>query len=157
SGLPFEQAAATVQPSDGIDVRHEFVLVRKWPYKLDLQVAAGLANADAILLAEAVEQLNALLEHAVPAVAMRVFELLILTEFPFLKQGSRRVLPEKVGGQSPFKGATEEHGGPGVFFLPAIEIAMTVESGAGQVLDDLGIAVHHQATSDSGGSSAAIG
>src|SRR5437879_8184681 len=88
---------------------------------------------------------------------MRVLDLLILTEFPFLKQGSRRVLAQKEGGQSPFKGATEEHGCPGVFFLPAIEIAMTVASRAGQVLADLGIAVHHQATSDSGGSSAAIG
>src|SRR5439155_544305 len=125
--------------------------------RLDLQVAAGLANADAILLAEAFEQLNALLEHAVPAVAMRVSELLILIDLPLRKQGSRRVLPEKVGGQSPFKGTPEEHGCPGVFFLPAIQIAMTVAARAGQVLADLGIAVHHQATSDSGGSSAAIG
>src|SRR5205807_7371383 len=138
SGLPFEQAAATVQPSDGIDVRHEFVLVRKWPYKLNLQIAAGLANANAILLAEAVEQLNALLEHAIPAVAMRVFELLILTELPFLKQGSRCVLAQKEGRQSAFKGASEEHGCPGIFFFPAIEITMTVAARAGQVLADLG-------------------
>src|SRR5437763_12641028 len=88
---------------------------------------------------------------------MRVLELLILTGLPFLKQGSRRILPQKEGGQSSFKGAPEEHGRPGVFLLPAIEIAMTVASRAGQVLADLGIAVHHQATSDSGGSSAAIG
>src|SRR5207237_6369311 len=131
------------QSPEGIDVRHELVLAGKRSYKLDLQVAPGLANAHAILLAEAVEQLNALLEHAVPAVAMRVFELLILTELPFLKQGSRRVLPEKVGGQSPFKGAPEEHGCPGVFFLPAIQITMTVAARTGQVLAYLGVAVHH--------------
>src|SRR5439155_9713158 len=101
--------------------------------------------------------LNALLEHGIPAIAMRVLELLILIRLPLLKQGRRRVLPEKVGGQSPFKDASEEHGCPGVFLLPAIEIAMTVASRAGQVLADLGIAVHHQATSDSGGSSAGIG
>src|SRR5439155_27179457 len=142
SRLPFEQAAAIVQPSDGIDVGYEFVLVRKWPCKLDLQIAARLANPNAILLAEAVEQLNALLEHAIPAIAMRVLELLILIELPFLKQGSRCVLLEKEGGQSAFKGATKEHGCPGVFLLPAIEIAMTVAAWAGQVLAYLGVAVH---------------
>src|SRR5439155_27165871 len=98
-----------------------------------------------------------LLEHAIPSIAMRVFELLILIELPFLKQSSRRVLAQKEGGQSPFKGATEQHGGPSVFLLPAIEITMTVAARAGEVLADLGIAVDHEATSDSGGSSAAVG
>src|SRR2546427_11830148 len=88
---------------------------------------------------------------------MRVFKLLILIQLPFLKQGSRRVLPQKEGGQSAFKGASEEHGGPDVFLLPAIEIAMTVAPRAGQVLTDLGIAVDHEATSDPGESSAAVG
>src|SRR5207245_11564191 len=116
---------------------------RKRPYKLHLQVAARLANANAILLAEPFEQPNALLEHAIPAVAMRVLELLILIELPFSKQGSRCVLPQEIGSQSPFKGTPEEHGCPGVFLLPAIEIAMTVAARAGQVLADLGVAVYH--------------
>src|SRR5205823_2031256 len=90
SGLPLQQTAAVVQLSDGIDVRHELVLARKRPDKLELQVAAGLTNADAIVLAEAIEQLNALLEHAVPGIPMRVLELLIVAELPFLKQHSRR-------------------------------------------------------------------
>jgi len=88
---------------------------------------------------------------------MRVLELLIVTELPFLKQHSRRVFAQKVGGQSAFKGAPEEHGCPAVFLLPAIEIAMTVAARAGQVLADLGVAIDHEATSDSGGSSAAVG
>src|SRR5205809_7816862 len=88
---------------------------------------------------------------------MRVFELLILIELPFLKQGSRRVLPQEEGGQSPLKGAPEEHGGPGRFFLPTIKIAMTVTARARQVLVDLGRAVDDQATSDPGASSAAAG
>src|SRR2546425_9042321 len=155
--LPFEQTVAVVQSPSGIDVCHKFVLTGKRPYKLDLQVAAGLTNADAIFLTEAVEQLNALLEHAIPAIAMRVLELLILIELPRLKQGSRCVLAQEVGGQSAFKGAPEEHGCPGVFLFPAIEIAMTVAARASQVLADLGVAVYHQATSDPGGSSAAVG
>src|SRR2546425_7095658 len=114
SGLPLEQAALIIQPPDGIDVRHELVLAGERPHKLDLQVVPGLANAHAILLAEAVEQLNALLEHAIPGIALRVLELLILIELPFLKQHSRRVLPQKEGGQSAFESAPEEHGCPGV-------------------------------------------
>src|SRR5207247_11067581 len=81
---------------------------------------------------------------------MRVFELLILIELPFLKQGSRRVLPQEEGGQSPFKGATGEHGGPGVFFLPTIKIEMTVRGRGRQGLGDLGRAVDRQGTTDSG-------
>src|SRR5438309_6231119 len=98
-----------------------------------------------------------LLEHGIPAVALRVLKLLILRELPFLKQGSRRVLAQKEGGQSAFKGAPEEHGGPGVFLLPAIEITMTITARAGEVLAELGVAIDHEATSDSGGSSAAVG
>src|SRR6266536_3614078 len=88
---------------------------------------------------------------------MRELQLLILIELPFLKQGSRRVLAEEVGGQSTFEGTSEEHGCPGVFLLPAIQIAMTVAARAGQILADLGIAIGHEATSDSGGSSLAVG
>src|SRR5437870_13039622 len=69
---------------------------------------------------------NALLEHAVPAIALRVLELLILIELPFLKQHGRRVLPQKVGGHSAFEGASEEHGGPGGFRLATIQITMAV-------------------------------
>src|SRR5207249_11030676 len=119
-------------------------------------IAARLANAHAIVLPEAIEQLNALLEHAVPGIPMRVLELLIVTELPFLKQHSSRVFVQKVGGQSAFKGASEEHGCPAVFLLPAIEIAVTVASRAGQGLADRGVAVEQEATSDSGGSSAAV-
>src|SRR5438552_10210355 len=41
--------------------------------------------------------------------------------------------------------------------LPAIEITMTVTARAAQILADLGVAVHHQATSDPGASSVAVG
>src|SRR5437899_11546460 len=88
---------------------------------------------------------------------MRVLELLILIELPLLKQDSRRVLAEEIGGQSAFKGAPEEHGCPGVFLFPAIQITMTVAARAGQILADLGVAINHQATSDPGASSAAVG
>ena len=40
-----------------------------------LQIAAGLANANVIVLAEAVEQLNALLEHAIQVSPMRILNV----------------------------------------------------------------------------------
>ena len=61
-----------------------------------LQIAAGLANANAIVLAEAVEQLNALLEHAIPGIAMRVLELLILVP-TFNTAGFFAVRPDEDG------------------------------------------------------------
>src|SRR5207253_103172 len=157
SGLPLDEGASAIQLPNGIDEGDELVRCRQLPRKFDLQIAPRLRNANPVILAEAVEQLNALFEHAIPGIAMRVLELLILTEIPFLKQGSRRVLAEEEGGQSAFKGAAEEHGGPSIFLLPTIQITMTIASRAGEVLADLGVAVDHEATSDSGGSTAAVG
>src|SRR5436190_20313951 len=65
---------------------------------------------------------------------------------PLLKQGSRCVLAQEIGGQSALKGASEEHGCPGVFLLPTVERAMAVSARAGQVVADLGVAVGHRAT-----------
>src|SRR5205807_757357 len=157
SGLPLDEGASAIQLPNGIDEGHELVLAGNRSCKLDLQVAAGLADANPVILAETIEQLDSLLEHAVPGVAVRVLELLILKELPFLKHGSGCVLAQKEGGQSAFKGASEQHGCPAVLFLPAIEITMTIAPRAGQILADLAIAVYHQATSDPGESSAAVG
>src|SRR5438105_9602932 len=88
---------------------------------------------------------------------MRIIELLILIELPFLKQGSRGILAQEIGGQRAFEGTPEEHGCTRVFLLPAIQITMAVAARAGEVLADLGVAIDHQATSDPAGSSAAVG
>src|SRR5207245_7457445 len=109
-----------------IDEGDELIRCRQLPRKFDLQIAPRLRNANPVILAEAIEQLDSLLEHAVPGVAVRVLELLILIELPFLKHGSGCVLPKKEGGQSAFKGASEQHGCPAVLFLPAIQITMTI-------------------------------
>src|SRR2546427_2582066 len=157
SGLPLDEGASAIQLPNGIDEGDELIRCRQLPRKFDLQIAPRLRNANPVILAEAVEQLNALFEHAIPRVAMRVLKFLILTELPFLKQGCRGILAQEVGGQSAFEGAAEEHGGPVIFLLPTIQITMTIASRAGEVLADLGVAINHQATSDPGGSSAAVG
>src|SRR5213592_695030 len=72
SGLPLDQGAGAVQHSDRVDVGYEVILFRNCPGEPDLQVAAWLANADAVVLTEPVQELDPLLQHAVPSVAVRV-------------------------------------------------------------------------------------
>ncbi len=48
------------------------------------------------------------------------------------------------GGHCLFEGTAEQHGGPEVFLLPAIEVAVAVTARAGQILGNLGVAVGHR-------------
>ena len=68
---------------------------------------------------------------------------LILTGRPFGEQDCSGIFPAKIGAQSLFEGAAEEHRRTGIFLLPAIEIAMPIAPRAGEVLADLGVAVGH--------------
>src|SRR5438552_12925967 len=123
SGLPLDQAAGAVQLSDRVDVGYEVILFGNWSHELDLQVAARLANADAVVLAEPLEELDSLLQHAVPGISVRVLQALVLASRPFAKQDSRGVFAEEVGSQSPLEGSPEQ-GGPGILLLPAVEVVM---------------------------------
>src|SRR6266705_797580 len=60
SGLPLDQAAGAVQLSDRVDVGYEVILFGNGSHELDLQVAARLANADAVVLAEPLYELDSL-------------------------------------------------------------------------------------------------
>src|ERR1039458_9056885 len=107
-------------------------------------MAVWLVNLNAPILGETLEQLNALLEHVVPGVVARVGQLQVLTWRPLLKQDSRRIFVAEQSRHRLFEAAAEKHGGAGVFFLPAIEIAVAITARAGQVLGDLGVAVVHR-------------
>src|SRR5437660_7402373 len=63
SSFPFEQATPPIEVTDRIDVGHELVVPADWQSEFDLQVAPRLTDADAVILTEAFEQLNALLQH----------------------------------------------------------------------------------------------
>ena len=101
SGFPFEQAARPVQLSNGINIGDEIVLARNWPRELDLQVATRLADANAVVLAESVQKLNALLQHAIPCITVRVVQALVLTSRsiretkrrPHLRAGNKQPAP----------------------------------------------------------------
>src|SRR2546427_2621920 len=109
SGLPLDQAACPVQLSDRVDVGYEVILFGDWSHELDLQVAARLANADAVVLAEPLEELDSLLQHAVPGITLRVLQASVLASRPLAEQDGRRVFAEEVGSQSPFERSAEEH------------------------------------------------
>jgi hypothetical protein len=74
SGFPLQQATSAVQRSNGVDMGDEVVPVRKRLAELDLEILARLANVDAIILGEALEQLDTLPDHAVPSTAIRIFK-----------------------------------------------------------------------------------
>src|SRR5208283_679619 len=90
------------------------------------------------------EQLDALLQHAVPGVVARVGQAHVLAQAPLLEQHSRRVFTAKQGGNGLLEGSTKEHGGASVFLLPAVEVAVPVTAGAAKVLADLGVGVGHR-------------
>jgi len=104
-----------------------------------------------VVLGEAVEQLYAGLQHAIPAVAFRIVDLgfLLLAGHPFPVEHRRGILALEVGSHRLLEGSSEQHCRPGVLLLPAIEVAMLIAARARQILTDLGIAVGHDATSDS--------
>src|SRR5438094_3933032 len=82
---------------------------------------------------------------------------MVLIDGPFTKQRHGWVFMAEISGQGLFKGSAEEHGGPGVLLLPAVEITVAVPARAAKVVANLGIAVDHQATSDPGRSVSATG
>src|SRR5579872_3234687 len=71
---------------------------------------------------------------------------LVLTCTPLTKQHTGSICAQKVGSDGTFKGPPEKHGGPRIFFLPAIEITMSIAPRAGQILADLRVAVSHHVT-----------
>jgi len=60
----------------------------------------GLEDADTVFLGEAVEQLHAALEHAIPVIVGGVLHLEVTILGPFVEQDLGGVLAEEKGGLS---------------------------------------------------------
>ena len=103
---------------------------------------------DPVVLGKAFEQLDTLLQHAVPGVAVGVLQSAVLVDGPLAKQGRGGVFVSKESPERVFEGPAEQHGGASVFFLPAVKVAVAIAAGTGEVLADLSVAVGHQATSE---------
>src|ERR1700687_3429528 len=111
-----------------------------------------LSDANPIILGEAIEQLHAGLQHAVPAIPLGIVKTGFPVRGPLAVEHRGSILPLEVGSHGLLECSAEQHGGPGVFLFPAIEVTMLVAARAGQILADLGIAVGHEDTSDPPGS-----
>ncbi len=100
--------------------------------ELDLLAGYRAPNPNAPVLNESLQQLNALLQHAVPGVVAGVGQTHVLARGPLLEQHSRWVFMAEEGSHGLFEGTTKEHGGARVFLLPAVEIAMAITARAGR-------------------------
>src|SRR6202158_2969956 len=87
--------------------------------------------------------MDPLVEEAVPGFSFAEFKTGIAVRIPFFEKHGSAILLTKVGPQSFFKAATEDHRCPGLFFPPAIQIAVTIAARAAQVLTDLCVAIDH--------------
>src|SRR5208283_5059447 len=145
--LPFQNAWRAVQFTNGVDVSYKIVAGRQGPIELNLLGGTRTANANAAVLGESLEQLDALLQHAVPGVVARVGQTHILAHAPLLEQHSRRVFTAKKGGDGLFEGSAKKHGGARVFFLPSVEVTVPVTARTAKVLADLGVGIGHRVAS----------
>src|SRR6266581_5369722 len=87
--------------------------------------------------------MDSLMEEAVPGLSFAVFKWSIAVRVPFFEKRSSAIFLRKVGPQSFFKTATEDHRCPCLFFPPAIQIAVAVASRAAKILANLRVAIDH--------------
>src|SRR6516164_5755830 len=62
---------------------------------------------------------------------------------PLLKERGSAILLAEVRPQSVLEAPSERHGRAGFFFLPTVEITVTIATRAAQILADLGVAIDH--------------
>jgi hypothetical protein len=73
-GLPVDQAALAIEFAQGVDVGDEFVVSGKLPGQLELQITLRAINPDAIILGEPFEQVNSLVDEAIPGFSFLIFK-----------------------------------------------------------------------------------
>src|SRR5712692_99247 len=142
--LPVDQAVLAIDLPAGIQIGNEFASSRQCPHDLDLKILLRTANSYAIIPRKGFEQMDSLVEEAVPGLSFAVFKRSLAVCLPFLEKHSGAILSTKVGTQGFFKTATEDHRCPGLFFPPAIQVTVAIAARAAQVLTDLRVAIDHR-------------
>src|SRR5216683_6054323 len=87
--------------------------------------------------------MDPLVEEPIPGLSFAVFKWSIAVRIPFLEKHGSAILLTKVGTQSLFKAATEDHRCPGFFFPPAIQITEAIAARAAKILANLRVAIDH--------------
>src|SRR5882762_4029853 len=93
--------------------------------------------------------MDPLVEEAVPGFSFAEFKRGIAVRIPFFEKHGSAILLTKVGPQSFFKAATEDHRCPRLFFPPSIQIAVTVGLAQGSI-DGPGFSYAHLSAADKG-------
>src|SRR6266702_2007653 len=88
--------------------------------------------------------MDSLVEEAVPGLSFAECKRSIAVCIPFLEKHSGAILLRKVGTESFFKAATEDHRCPCFFFTPPIQIAVAIAARAAKILADLRVAIDHR-------------
>src|SRR5712692_3716085 len=142
--LPVDQAVLAINLPEGIQIGNEFASSRQGLHNLDLKILLRTANPNAIIPRKGFEQMDSLAEEAVPGLSFAVFKRSISVCFPFLEKHRGAILLTKIGTQSFFEAATEDHRRPGLFFPPAIQVTVAIAAGAAQILANLRVAIDHR-------------
>src|SRR5713226_7323034 len=90
--LPVDQAVLAIDLPEGIKIGNEFAPSRQRPHDLDLKILLRTANPNAIVPRKGFEQMDALVEEAVPGLSFAVFKRSIAVWFPFLEKHSGAIL-----------------------------------------------------------------
>src|SRR6185437_2933773 len=143
-GLPVDQIALAVDLANSIDKGHELAAVCERAGDLELQIPVWLRNPYSVLFRKQMKQMNALLQQSIPGIALAVFQSRILISSPFLIERHSTVLVAKISAKRLLKAAAKDHGGTGVLLLPAVQIAIAVQTRAAEILANLCVAVDHR-------------
>src|SRR5260370_32929037 len=88
--------------------------------------------------------MDSLVEKAIPGLAFAEFKGSIAVCIPFFEEDSSAILLAKVGTESLFEAATEDHRCPCLFFPPPIQVTVAIAARTTQVLTDLRVAIDHR-------------
>src|SRR5579862_405541 len=115
-----------IEFAHGVNKAHEMVRVGEFPQHFDLQVLLGVRNFDSIVLGKPLQEPDALTEHAIPGLALLVFQWSIAERTPLLKKSCAAIGALKNRFESLFKAAAENHGRSRFLFPPAVQIPVPV-------------------------------
>src|SRR2546429_250406 len=101
-------------------------------------------NTDAIVPRKYFEQMDSLVQQAIPGFSFFVVKHRIAIDFPLLKERGSTIFSSEVSSQGILKAPAEDHGRTSFLFLPAIQIAIPIAARAPQILTDSRVAVDHK-------------
>ena len=102
-----------IEVTNGINVGHELIGIREFPYHLDLKVLLRLGNLDSVVLGEILEEMHTLMEQPVPGLSLFEFKRSIAEGAPFSMKGRATVATAEVRLQRFFEATTERSWRPG--------------------------------------------